>query len=418
MKTVDITSEILIGSGVYNCGNSCFFNSVNQMIFHIPEIREFLIRHKFLFNDNNIILNLISLFECMKLSTIKNNAGTLDDNNPLNQDTELFDKNIKDFYGDVQLKYFNFNILTARKKKKPIQQQDTHELYQHYFAHDYNSINKSINSKIGIYDDKLYNYFDIYSKINFPISDLFFPEIKKKTCIYNKSKKIDDDLKISNLYYHNMYESKILNINKKTETLDDYNECKPPSGTNTNQETTIKPNKYLIIRLVKDGFDNIGNQIINYEEIQNANFPNVIISDDDGNDYEMVGTICKYGPPEGGHYWYYHKVESVWYEFNDSTVSVSDPINKYMLVCVFRRIGADYNINIYSDINDIETNLLNYLKTYTNTSSGGNEHKIQEYINILKFISYKHNNNLNVSNNKLYIEVMTNLKSKITGLLT
>ena len=53
-----------IGCGLENIsGTSCFFNSINQMLYHIPEFREFIILHEFLFEDNKEIINLIKLFK-------------------------------------------------------------------------------------------------------------------------------------------------------------------------------------------------------------------------------------------------------------------------------------------------------------------------------------------------------------------
>ena len=70
-----------IGRGIENCGNSCFMNSVNQMLFHIPELREFMIKNEGLFeiaskkykrsdpdseHDYDLLLKLIGLFKKIK----------------------------------------------------------------------------------------------------------------------------------------------------------------------------------------------------------------------------------------------------------------------------------------------------------------------------------------------------------------
>lgn len=408
---IDISSEILIGSGVYNCGSSCFFNSVNQMIFHIPEIREFLIRHKFLFEGNSIILNLINLMEKMKLNSIFNDNGNLINNNPIEIKEPLFDKSIQQFYLNIQLTYY---------RNRGDRQEDAPTLYQHYFSNFNSSINKSINSKVGIYKSDINEYFNIYSKINFPISYTYFYQIEQKKCIYNDNI-INDIVTYNDIYTHNFNSDKMLNLNPIDDIISDYNECYPPGGINTTKITNIVPNKYLLMKVGKESYTfESGNFIstMTYEDITNPNFPNIEITDNSGNKYEMIGTICKSGSVGGGHYWYYHKINNIWYEFNDSTVSIEEPSNENMILCLFRRIGADYKINIYKDINDIELNLLNYLKTYKNTTLVSNEDKIKEYINIMKNISYKYNNNLNIIYNQLYIEVINNLKRNIADLLT
>ena len=55
-----------VGNGVQNCGVSCFFNSINQMLFHMVEFREFMIQIKDTLSSNQILYALAGLFEKMK----------------------------------------------------------------------------------------------------------------------------------------------------------------------------------------------------------------------------------------------------------------------------------------------------------------------------------------------------------------
>ena len=107
-----------IGKGIENCGNSCFFNSVNQMIFHIPELREFMIRNEKLFeiasdkskksdpdseHDYDILLKLIGLFK--KIKENKNTTEKIIENTKIKGDITL-----TDLYITIQNEYFHEDI--------------------------------------------------------------------------------------------------------------------------------------------------------------------------------------------------------------------------------------------------------------------------------------------------------------------
>jgi len=74
----------------------CFFSAVTHFLFYIVELREFLIENKYKF-ENNILLNLIALFELLK------NPGTPEKVAP---HTRLYDKSIYDLYSSIQKELF------------------------------------------------------------------------------------------------------------------------------------------------------------------------------------------------------------------------------------------------------------------------------------------------------------------------
>jgi hypothetical protein len=74
----------------------CFFSAVTHFLFYIVELREFLIENKHKF-ENNILLNLIALFELLK------NPGTPEKVAP---QTGLYDKSIYDLYSSIQKELF------------------------------------------------------------------------------------------------------------------------------------------------------------------------------------------------------------------------------------------------------------------------------------------------------------------------
>jgi len=173
------------GNGVQNCGSSCFFNSLNQMLFHIVEFREFIIRHEYLFTDNKIIYNLIGLFKKMKEGNIISSDDIIDSVNA---------KTLSNFYLDIQESYFG-----ARYGK----QQDSGELFLYYISGTQNfdniiSINQSINNKdIKIYNNITNNtefngYFNKFN-INFPLYDFIYKISETKTCVNEKPIKINEE---------------------------------------------------------------------------------------------------------------------------------------------------------------------------------------------------------------------------------
>ena len=74
----------------------CFFSAVTHFLFYIVELREFLIENKDKF-QNNILLNLIALFELLK------NPSTPEKVSPY---TRLYDKSIYDLYSSIQQELF------------------------------------------------------------------------------------------------------------------------------------------------------------------------------------------------------------------------------------------------------------------------------------------------------------------------
>ena len=79
-----------------NDRNCCFFSAVTHFLFYIVELREFLIENKHKF-ENNILLNLITLFELLK------NPGTPP---KVENTTMLHDKSIYDLYSSIQQELF------------------------------------------------------------------------------------------------------------------------------------------------------------------------------------------------------------------------------------------------------------------------------------------------------------------------
>jgi ubiquitin C-terminal hydrolase len=92
-ESYNLTDINKIGIGIENCGSSCFFNSAIQLLFHIPELREFLIINQDHFNSL-FLKNLIRIFELCC------------DNQVITRTTQLYNQNLGDFYRSVQQHFF------------------------------------------------------------------------------------------------------------------------------------------------------------------------------------------------------------------------------------------------------------------------------------------------------------------------
>jgi len=93
-ESYNLTDINKTGIGIENCNNSsCFFNSAIQLLFHIPELREFLIANQDHF-DNLYLKNLIRIFELCC------------DNQVITRTTQLYNQNLGDFYRSVQQHFF------------------------------------------------------------------------------------------------------------------------------------------------------------------------------------------------------------------------------------------------------------------------------------------------------------------------
>ena len=382
-----------IGCGLENIsGTSCFFNSINQMLYHIPEFREFIILHEFLFEGNKEIINLIKLF---KLMNEKNNPKLFIEKKELNE-----------FYLDIQEKYYF---------ERTCNQQDAPELINKYFSgippsEDKNNINISLNTNKDLIINNLsnnitnsdINFFYNKFNINFPLYNFL---IRNKETIKCTNNDIINIKYTSELFYPIKFNDDKINtidiINIK-EKISNYADCEIISKQAI-RENILYLNKYFIIRLnrectilkkngkeIKSRTGKDDNLIIinddksefylntlskeekdkykitsdmSYHEINIPDINNYSINDSFGNKYLLIGTVCKSGPPAGGHWWYYHKINDIWYEFNDATVTVnSEPDKKHIILLLFRKAGEKYDVPNYKNFKKLNEEILKKVK--------------------------------------------------------
>jgi hypothetical protein len=444
LKQTDVDQDSF---GISNCGNSCFFNSTNQMLFHIPEFREFLITNKKIFDNkeidsSNIVLNLIELFILMKTK-----SGSI------NSTDNLHDKTLLEFYSNIQKKFY----IDLGEPSDPYDnsggyrtQRDASPLIEGYFyiikeiIYDYFLLPKIIGQvffRENIIKDL---------QINLPIFNLYIKSTKTISCLTNLTNNIESYNKEHIPLYNEEINGKTnfeINLKDKKNVLEaseNHLNCanldasgkklKIQTKKNTRESIKYEPNEYIIIILKRfefklDGSSNkLSNPIENYNIINNTD--NFYISDRDNNNFKLIGGILHTGSLNGGHYVYYHKMNN-WKRYNDSETSELIPPND-LYILLFKREQATLPLLIYQNvildifiINDIilnnfnilinNFNFVNYNPLFNNTN------KIQFYVKILVYYTslynQKSNKNYKPTLEPLILQITNTLKLKIKALL-
>ena len=405
-----------VGYGVQNCGNSCFFNSVNQMLFHIPEFRELLLNYRDKFtvknaDDNSYLQRYIQLLYEMKKST-----------NALGTDCVLdsMGSTLNDFYQDSQERFFyrkSYNQQAADEYLKKLL-----DLIIDVILNNQNVLIPKIigfdtfyglNSKIGDY------------LLGFNVTNIesYCKDHTNNNCFSEKNKQITNVLYIENTSNAPLTEFKynINTINNLfTEELDKsnlVNRCEKKSIRSFRNQQYEITSKYLLLG-IKYSSNNIGRSkiFLNGKQLSSSNINSIGLLSINRSNYELIGMIVHHGSLNSGHYWYNHKINGNWYEFNDSSMShgINYNTTDNIPIMLFRKKDISYEI-IKFEYDIINKIILNNLKNYYLTSDYGSS-----YINInlkaLVYYTYYLNNN-----NKYVAELtqlITNLKRNIAGLLT
>ena len=169
----------------------------------------------------------------------------------------------------------------------------------------------------------------------------------------------------------------------------------------------------------------IKKQEVNDTPIENYNTvkKEMIINYNNGREnieYELVGTVCKWGEVGGGHYWYHHKINNIWYEFNDAVLRESYPPDpKYMLILLFRKIGASYTIPIYQSLEDMKLHILQQISknimTYDNELSDDLSKISKLKGDIERLLYYSSSIGKNTKLDSTLQEIRNKLKQKINS---
>lgn len=289
-----------ISKGLNNLGNTCFFNSVLQLLLQCTVFNKLILL-------NNIDGNLINRYsDFMKQYTDSSNSISPD--NIINYVSRILGR--KNYQQEDAEQYLNFMIDTMIEE-----------------MHSWTIQNSLADSKIANSSKNM--------TLKELINHIFTINVEKNVIcpICNNVSKSCDNINKLYLSINSQQDLKSLVYEYLYETLDDQNRWKCDKCDNS-VNAIIKKNiislpKYLIIVLKRYTNNNSKiNNDINMPDYMTINSKN----------YYMRGVILHSGITNGGHYVYYGLKDDIWFIYNDSSVQ---PVSSETINSI-KRIGYVY----------------------------------------------------------------------------
>ena len=317
-------------TGLTNLGNTCYINSVLQVIGHVYELQEYIhicfenrILHRE--NDNKQIV----LKEWYDLHNLMFSKNCIISPNRFINVIRTISKNMKNemFAGfqqndSTEFVYFIINIFhDALKYSK-----DVNRLFQYHI--------QEITQNGTLCQNDFLNYLTKYHQNNYSIIDTLFG-------IYCKMDIIEEEkAKVLSFNFENFYILDVaLTSTNLQECLNKHFENEQMNKENDNQYFDDKENcykdvikrysiyhcsKYLIIQLKRWDYNLRKNQRIIHFDLQEIDMKPFVHDDNKNNietKYNLFGIINHSGNILGGHYFSYIKnMDEKWYLYNDSNI--------------------------------------------------------------------------------------------------
>lgn len=295
--------------GIQNCGNTCYMNSLIQLLYSIDEFREHVINWENPYRSNCKILDY------NKYQIINSNLK------------EVFKKmkNCKTYYVEntIIFQYLkNIYTICQPNPNRPFKhQEDANEFLTPIIDNIINFNDQTLNLKHLIYH-KQYNLirdrntktwrFVINIQKNISYNYIYYPILLLP---------IDDKINKQNL---NLVD--LLNDYSKENIMTNNNPTNQYYNKNNDRKIILNGyNKYIIITLSR--FKSTYNLLsVQFSKIYTKVIINNILNLDDQN-YHLLGAVVHTGAYGGGHYRYLHKENNKYYEFNDASVTTITEYN-------------------------------------------------------------------------------------------
>ncbi len=293
--------------GMVNMGNTCFINSVLQILFNVKPLTDFIIENEF---EHPIIQQYKKV-----LIYWKNNQS---------------DKIVKP--------YNLYNAIYDFTDFKKGQQQDVHEFLYKFVDIIHENI-KSKNNKIT-YKDQNWNKFCknnysiiipiFYGQLKNTINCICGNDIVRKEQVYGITLDVNEN---------NISLDDCLNNYFNNNIIHDYQceKCKIIKNVYQKKRMEVLPD-YMIIQLNRFSYGHKNHNILRFSNQINID-KYVDLKLASGNTYDLDGIICHYGTLHGGHYNVVLNHNDTWYYVDDENIYPSNTIdvqnimkNSYILI--------------------------------------------------------------------------------------
>jgi uncharacterized UBP type Zn finger protein len=325
--------------GLPNLGNSCYFNASIQLLYHLEELKDFLIKIQDQYKKDTLAYNYIELLKILDISNKNNKFESTKFNELVNEITIKCGFGIRNQQASDELLIFlldslkldcisnidHFNITNEEREKicngkeliMKFKSDDPRSWFELKQIEEYKYKEYSINKK-----ETNENVYYI----------MFFPDKSDKSLLLDIQTHMNDMNKEKDMVDHKFMYNRI--------------EMK---GSKKYEKYII--NKYVFI-CPKVLYPDL-RLIYNYKMINSK--INI-----DKKEYELVGFIEHSGGPNGGHYVCYIKNNDKYTLFDDSNIqeNAMPKEDGTITIILYREKNAEYKI-----IDTYNKNVINYLES-------------------------------------------------------